>query len=632
MQRSQYQQVPLLPLGPEAITELLTELLGSDETLEGLPELIRDRTGGNPFFIEEVVQSLVESGHLEGERGAYRLTTLVEEIGVPTSVRAILAARIDRLAEREKRVFQTAAVIGKTFEEPILEQVCDLPKPELTSALHALKTAEFIYEQSLYPVAEYAFKHPLTQAVGLESQLRDRRSRLHADVARVLEEHHAEKLDEHSALLAYHWEEAGENLGAARWHKRAAEWAGLSHGSEAVRHWMRVRDLLRSGPESDEAIELQVEAIGQILTMGLRTGQLEDAEEIVSEGRELVRRSRNPRSRAHFLRSYGAFLIFSGQPDVARKVLREAVQVADETGDDVLRAGARTYMSLTYFSSGALRDGIAMIDESLKLVRTHRTSCSYYLGYDALSSLTGWRGMLLAEAGRLVEGARDVARAVQLAREVDDTAASLLSQFVSGWVAHAIGDAPTAFTHAQRAVELGEQLGVPNFAGLGYNMLGRALFLDHRWGEAVDAFESALERSLQIQRTILLPHLALAWIGRGDAVRGLSIAEEAVSQTREQGATHFEVEAHIALARALLAVDGVGAQDRAESALARAEELVEETGARRWTPNVHLARAELAGLHGQNEVRESHLRDAHRLFTEMGATGHAERLAREIDS
>ena len=116
--RSYYRQIPLAPLGREAVRELLDDLLGADPSTRGLAELIHGRTGGNPFFTEEVVQSLIESGHLEGTRGRYKLLTPVDRLAVPASVQALLAARIDSLGDVAKRVLQTAAVIGKDFSEP----------------------------------------------------------------------------------------------------------------------------------------------------------------------------------------------------------------------------------------------------------------------------------------------------------------------------------------------------------------------------------------------------------------------------------------------------------------------------------------------------------------------------------
>ena len=139
--QSHYQQLPLLPLGPEEIEELLRHLLGEDLSVAALFERIQVRTGGNPFFIEEVVQSLAEVGSLDGVRGAYRLMAPVDEVAVPASVQTVLVARIDRLPEREKQLLQTAAVIGKEFSEPILEKTAELPRVELVDVLAALREA-----------------------------------------------------------------------------------------------------------------------------------------------------------------------------------------------------------------------------------------------------------------------------------------------------------------------------------------------------------------------------------------------------------------------------------------------------------------------------------------------------------
>jgi class 3 adenylate cyclase len=151
MRRSYYQQLPLRPLGPEATKELLVDLLGTDSSLRQLTERIQERTGGNPFFIEEIVQSLIETGVVGGARGAFRQLTPTETIGLPASVQSVLAARIDRLPELEKQVLQAAAVIGKEFSEPILRRAVDLADEDLSAALHALTNAEFTYPAALYP-------------------------------------------------------------------------------------------------------------------------------------------------------------------------------------------------------------------------------------------------------------------------------------------------------------------------------------------------------------------------------------------------------------------------------------------------------------------------------------------------
>ena len=201
-----YQQLPLHPLGAGAIDQLLVALLGADPSLAGLPALLRQRTGGNPFFIEEIIQSLVESGSLVGQRGGYRLAAPVDRLDIPPTVHGILAARIDRLPEREKSVLQTAAAIGLKFSEPLLRRVCDLSQDDFEAAVAALRRAELVHEESLYPDVEYAFRHPLTHEVAERSQLAAQRRRVHAAVARALEELHADKPEEHAALFAHHWD------------------------------------------------------------------------------------------------------------------------------------------------------------------------------------------------------------------------------------------------------------------------------------------------------------------------------------------------------------------------------------------------------------------------------------------
>src|SRR5262249_48879259 len=144
MRRSYYQQLPLAPLGAEAIDALLGDLLGADAAVRALPALIRERTGGNPFFIEEVVLALVEDGRLVGGRGAYGRVKPLEKVIVPPTVQAVLAARIDRLENRERHLLQTAAVIGKEFVESVLKRVAELSEVELSESLGKLTAAEFI--------------------------------------------------------------------------------------------------------------------------------------------------------------------------------------------------------------------------------------------------------------------------------------------------------------------------------------------------------------------------------------------------------------------------------------------------------------------------------------------------------
>jgi adenylate cyclase len=202
--------------------QLVHDLLGSDGSLGEVSDLIRERTGGNPFFTEEVVHALAASGSLIGERGAYRLTAPVDTLALPETVQSLLAARIDRLGEQAKHLLQAAAVIGTQFDEPLLGEVSGLDAHDLGAALAALQDGEFMRLVAPSPRPEYAFKHPLMRDVAYRSQLAERRARLHAAVATALEKLRADRLGEHASLIAHHWEASGVRLEAVRWKRRAA--------------------------------------------------------------------------------------------------------------------------------------------------------------------------------------------------------------------------------------------------------------------------------------------------------------------------------------------------------------------------------------------------------------------------
>ena len=137
---------------------MLQALLGDDPSLAPLKELLIARTEGNPFFLEESVRTLVETGVLVGMPGAYRLAQAVPSIQVPATVQAVLAARIDRLPLEEKRLLQIAAVIGTEVPFALVQAITDAPEETLHRGLAHLQAAEFLYETSLFPEYAYTFK------------------------------------------------------------------------------------------------------------------------------------------------------------------------------------------------------------------------------------------------------------------------------------------------------------------------------------------------------------------------------------------------------------------------------------------------------------------------------------------
>ena len=253
--KTYYRQLRIDPLSPESAEALLEGLLGNDPGLHPLTRVLIERTEGNPFFLEESVRTLVETNVLAGERGAYHLAKASHILQIPATAQAILAARIDRLAPVDKRLLQAASVIGKDVPFALLQAITEGPEEPLRRGLANLQAAELLYEARLFPDLEYTFKHALTHEVAYGSVLQDRRRALHAEVVRVIEQLHADRLTEQVEALAYHAVRGGLAAQAVRYLRQAGAKAVARFANrEAVGFFEQALALLRDFPETTDTM------------------------------------------------------------------------------------------------------------------------------------------------------------------------------------------------------------------------------------------------------------------------------------------------------------------------------------------------------------------------------------------
>jgi class 3 adenylate cyclase/tetratricopeptide (TPR) repeat protein len=639
MSKPYYGQIALVPLGPEAIAEMLDDLLGSDPSLADLPAMIRERTSGNPFFIEEVVRSLVEAGNLKGEQGAFRLTRPVGEAVVPASVQVILSARMDRLEQRDKAVLQAAAVIGKEFSHSVLGKVAQLEPSELEDSLRELVATGFVYEQELYPEPIYTFKHPLTQEVAYGSQLGDRRAADHAAVAGAIAEQNPDRLDELAALLAQHWEAAGEMLEAVRFHARAGAWTGTRDPTESFRHWQEVRELADDLPESDESIALGIAARFFLLQFGWRLGiSHEEAEELFNEAERMAARAGDLRSRALLLGVYAGIRgINDGDVREMAELGSQAIAIAEESAAADDRGLYMTIAGVSYgsFLSGEHRQAVAMLDRAMELtghdpnVEGEGTiGCPY--GYCLV-----FKGGYLSTLGELDEAQELIDRGISLCREQGDVETVGWGHMWSFWRCYHAGEHDPAHSHAQQALDIGERIGDAFSRTWSWAFLGGAEMLQGRWEQAIEALERALEMSRKHRTAVEGRGWAHFWLGEsylglGEPDWGIGLVRQGLETTRAQGQPLTEAFGQVILARLLIASSGSSAASEVEEELAKAMKVARAGGYRSLEPMIHVELAELARVSGDRSTQESELREAHDLFAEIGATGYADRVAGEL--
>ncbi len=578
-----YRDLALEPLGPDDTRELLRDLAGEDPSLDGLGELIHERTAGNPFFIEEIVRALAEAGNLEGERSGYRLARPVEETVVPASVQTVLAARIDRLSPTAKRLLQATSVASKEVSEQTLELVSGLGEhEEYDAALSELIAGGFLYEAELYPERILAFRHPLTREVAYGTQLADQRAVTHAATARALIELNPDRHDELAALIASHMEEGGETLEAARWSARAAYWAGSSRPGDALRLWRKAMELADQLEESEERTALAVMSRLLQLDFAWRLG-MDDAEEarLIAEAEEIATRTGDLRSLAMLKMATAARPGMAHHADAWLESCEETMRLAEESGDLHLRIAIRAACSYAYLCAGEFERFDRELDLVLELAGEERQAGAGIV----IGSPVAWaymaKGLVRREWGRLDEAEELFGKALRISDEDGDPEIASWTRSNQSLLLGMRGEPEAGIALGRRNCELTERLGDVFSRSLAVANLGAVQLIAEDYTGALDSFEEA-ERvyrgavesgdEMEAWRDALRAQ-ALAGVGRTD--EAVELAQRAVEIARERGMRWSLPLALLAVARtrAAAGLDGVA------EALAEAAAMAEETGA-----------------------------------------------------
>jgi class 3 adenylate cyclase/tetratricopeptide (TPR) repeat protein len=371
--KTYYTQLRLDPLGKESADEMLAALLGDGAEMAALKRVIIERTEGNPFFMEETVQVLLDEGSLARDGSMTRLTRPLGELKIPPTVQGILAARIDRLSAESKDLLQALAVIGREFSLSLIRAVVPKSEDELNRMLNDLQLGEFIYEQPAVTDIEYSFKHALTQEVAFGSVLNERRKELHRRTAAAIETLYAERLADRYTELAHHYGRAGDAAKAVQYLGLAGEQAlQRSAFSEALAHLTTGLELLKTLPESParDAQEIRMQlTLGSTSTtvIGPASDQVEAA---FSRAYELCLRKGES---IELLRALSGIRVVHSTRGATRKaceLAREALEIARRINDPIQLALAHSAEALAISGLGELTQARQMLEESIELVRS----------------------------------------------------------------------------------------------------------------------------------------------------------------------------------------------------------------------------------------------------------------------
>jgi tetratricopeptide (TPR) repeat protein len=462
--KTYYRQLRIDPLSPRGADELLQALLGEDRSVEPLKRMLIARTEGNPLFLEESVRTLVETGVLAGEAGAYRLARSAESISVPPTVQAILAARIDRLRPELKRLLQAASVVGKDVSFSLLEAIGELPADELRQALSELQAAEFLYETRLFPELEYTFKHALTHEVAYGSILQDRRRALHGALLGAIERLDADRLIEHVEALAQHAVRGGLNDKAVGYLEAAGEKAfGRSATREAVAFFEAALEILAEMPETPDALSNRLDiliALGPAL-ITLHGASAPAVGDLYRRAFELVERLGDSARRFPVL--WGLWFI-----NYTRGEYRPALVAANEllalaqAGDDSLRLiEAHHALWPTFLAGGQSADAVPYMERGIALYQRERHAAqgSLYAGHDPGACCRYQLAMARWFLGYPDRAAAVLRDAQRLADDLKHPMTQTITLWVTTWLQYYRGERDAAAETSTQLVALAEAHG-----------------------------------------------------------------------------------------------------------------------------------------------------------------------------
>ena len=621
-----FNEVPVPLLSREAAEELLRALLGPDPALASLRKLLIQRSGGNPYFLEEIVRTLTETKVLVGEHGAYRLAGRLEDLQVPATVQAVLAARIDRLPYDEKLLLQSAAVVGLDVPFALLEAVTDLSGERLRSALAHLQAAGFLEETRLFPDLEYRFRTALTRDVGYESLLREQRRGLHARIVEAIETLYSDRLPSWSDQLAHHalrgevWPKAEiyNQLVGQRAVARAAN-------AEAVRAFeaalQAVGRLAQTRETLARAIDLRLELRPPLLQLG----RLDDVLTVSREAERLAHELGDEQRLARVYTYLVNYHYLKGETSAALDYGARCLEVGEATGDVALQTLARQYLGQSYHVQGDYPRAEGVLYENLTALDASPASTSYV-------GSCAWLAFSLAERGDLRTAHACLDRALRAAEASQHSYVQAIAWTFAGLVSIREGHLAQAVLPLERSLELCRRKGLKMWEPIPSSLLGLAFVRMGHVTEGLRLLEEsvALSRELGIRAyfPLWMLNLAEGYLAAGKATRAAETAREALELALASGERGHEAYAHHLLGEIAVRGDSPApdeALERYQTALGLAEKL----GMRPLAGWAHLGlRAAYAGA-GRRAEAETHGATGETLLHELGIRVWQDRAATE---
>jgi predicted ATPase len=616
--KTYYTQLRLDPLSNESANRMFDALLGlgapaTDNALAAFKRLITEKSEGNPLFMEEIVQALVEEGALI-RNGAVKLTRSVDTLKIPPTVQAILASRIDRLPPGEKELLQTLAVIGSEFPLEVVRKTVPLSPDELDDSLRRLQAGEFIYEQPAMGDVEYRFKHALTHDVAYNSLLIERRKLLHEHAGQALESLFADQIDDHLTQIAHHYSHS-DNI------KQAIEYLGAY--TDAISSLSVAINLVQKLPDDPERVERELllqMAVGRAhsATNGYAAPEVERA---FTRARELCGRLGDPPEL--FPTLYGLWVVYLVRGELWRshELAQQLLRRAGSAQDPELLLYARMALGVISYWTGEFLAVKEHHENAMTLYdpECHRALIFRYGGIDAGEVCLTHVAWTLWQLGYLSQAHQRSNEALALTQKLSNPLCEAQGGFFLGLLHHYRRDASAVRETAEGVIALSTEQGFVQFLAEATTLRGWAMVQQGYHEEGIAQIQEGLAASRAIGEELFRPYflclLAEAHMETARLDDGLDAVTQALAAADAHGDNHYRAEMHRLRGELLLRRNDSN-EAEARRCFERAIGVARKQSAKSLELRATTSLARLLASQGKRDEASSMLAEIYNWFTE----------------
>ncbi len=482
-----YHDIQLQNLSLSVAQNMLGSLLKTDTIPSELKHWVNSKAEGNPFYLEELVNSLIETETLTQGNGNWKLTRSLTESAIPSSLHGLISGRLDRLERQTKRILQEASVIGRDFLYEILKKITE-HEERIDEEISHLERLDLIRARSFQPDIEYMFKHALTQEIVYNGLLRKQRRKIHEHIAQVMESVFQDRLAELYETLAFHFARGESDTKAVDYLIKSGEKSLARYAvEEAHKYFKQAYDILASKEEISEAEkDLLIDILNSWGYSFYYIGEINEFIDLFKNHQPLADSLDDKARSGMFYVWFGIANYMAGRSKDAYECLRKSLELGETAGNQKVIGYACTWLTWACAELGRFSEGIDYGEKAQKIALSFLSD--QYIFFKSLSGIC-YISFCKGDANSIFEGAK---RLLEYGEKNANSRCKVFGHWMKGFGYYSLGDMKSSQKSCEKAMEVALDPAYPEFPKV---TLGMAYFFEGKLQEAEKVFKSNLDFS-----------------------------------------------------------------------------------------------------------------------------------------